>query len=548
MRLFVSYSRRDGAAVERLRADLVRANHHPWIDADLEGGDQWWDTICTQIRECDAVVVALSKGYLASRACRLELDYASATSRPLVPVQLEDLELELLPAVLATTHIIDYRTRTPEASIGLVVALGAVPSGRPLPAPLPPPPPAPVSGLGALRDLITEPLLDLDQQRAVIDQLRRRVPDADPRGTLLGLAQQFRSRSDLAASLLADTDAVLAAIPVPSGDEQSTRPRVPLAQRDPDSVALLRSVTTHGRSSRLTPIVGLGLTDSLIGSRRRLARSWARQFEFPMARHHQDDLASVAQFVTVTTNAETLRSSLGDYLVEQLRRSDSDTVTDLPTLLTTSWRQRAEHAVDAHTVLARLPCPIYVNASPFSLLADALRDQGRAPEVEICRWRPDTWDWPTSVFEREPGFVPSPERPLVFHVFGELSFPDSIVITEDDYLDFLHAVAEDRALVPPAVRRALADSALMLMGFGLGDWDVRILLRTLVSQEGSSKLHRYTHVAAQVDLAAGVVSPARAQRYLERYFGKFRQPGIDIYWGSVDELAADLDELGAGAR
>jgi hypothetical protein len=89
---------------------------------------------------------------------------------------------------------------------------------------------------------------------------------------------------------------------------------------------------------------------------------------------------------------------------------------------------------------------------------------------------------------------------------------------------------------------------LLLLGFGLEERDVRVLLRTLVSQEGAHKLNKYTHVAAQLDLRGGVVSPARAQRYLERYFAKFRQPSIDIFWGSVEEFAADLAEIWGAAR
>jgi hypothetical protein len=118
-----------------------------------------------------------------------------------------------------------------------------------------------------------------------------------------------------------------------------------------------------------------------------------------------------------------------------------------------------------------------------------------------------------------------------------------LVITEDDYMEFLIRVAEDKSLVPPPVRAALTDSALLLLGFNLRDYDVRVLLRTLVSREGAQRLYRYTHVAAQVDPSADVLSPERARRYLERYFGKFRQPPIDIYWGTVDEFAADLSAV-----
>ena len=40
-----------------------------------------------------------------------------------------------------------------------------------------------------------------------------------------------------------------------------------------------------------------------------------------------------------------------------------------------------------------------------------------------------------------------------------------------------------------------------------------------------------------------VLTAARARRYLERYFGKIRQPSIDIFWGTVDEFTARLVEV-----
>ena len=211
-------------------------------------------------------------------------------------------------------------------------------------------------------------------------------------------------------------------------------------------------------------------------------------------------------------------------------------------MLQAAWQARDRSGGDAHTTLAKLPCPIYINAAPWGLLTDALSVAGKAPVVELCRWRPEVYDWPRSIFDEEPGYVPSPERPLVFQVFGALDWPDSIVITEDDYLDFLYAVAEDRSLVPAPVRRALADSALTLIGFGLEDWDVRVLLRTLVSQEGASKLHRYTHVAGR-SIRDGHDLAATGSPICRAVLREFRQPAIDIYWGSVDVLAADLDEI-----
>jgi hypothetical protein len=285
-----------------------------------------------------------------------------------------------------------------------------------------------------------------------------------------------------------------------------------------------------------------------------MAREWAKTFEYPMAAHQKADLPQVAQFVAVMTDVITLRESLRDFCRDHLRERYGDLLpadpsTTLSALALGAWdHHRRSAAGDPHDVLASLPCPVYVTAHPTTLLAEALRQQGKQPVVEVCRWRSDVYDWPPSIFDEEPDYVPDASRPLVFHAFGNLDVPDSLVMTEDDYIDILTAIAENPMLIPLAVRESLADSALLLLGFRLDEWDVRVLLRSLVSQQGSQRLQKYTHVAAQLDLGDGVASPGRARRFLERYFGKFRQPSIDIFWGSVDDFAAELLHVRSGVR
>jgi TIR domain/SIR2-like domain len=560
--IFLSYARRDATAVGALHGDLDRAKQAAWYDRDLEGGERWWDAILGQIRQCDLLVFVLSPDSIRSRACRMELAYAVALQRPILPVMVRDVQVELAPDPIGVTHIVDYRERTSESAIALVLAVEQARGAVPLPDPLPDPPAPPITDLGPLRDRVAAERLTFAEQSNLVAELRRHADDVDQHATVLALLEQLRQRADAAAAITREIDALILTIPVSDDDWSPARRRPskrPLSERDPDSVDLLRSLVAHIRAGQFTPIVGLGLTDSLVGPRRLLARQWARTFEFPMAKHQQEDLPGVAQFVTVMTNAATLRSSLDEYLRAQLHPSApaatnttaaaADAPVDLASLVRAAWdRLRAEDPDEPHVVLAKLPCPIYVVAHPWDLLAEALRAEGKAPVVELCRWKHDVYDWPASVFDTDPDYAPSPERPLVYHAFGRLDFPDSLVLTEDDYFDFLIGVTQDRSLIPTAVRRVLADSALLLLGFGLEDWDVRVLLRTLVSQEGARKLHKYTHVAAQLDLSGGVVSPARAQRYLERYFGKHREPSIDIYWGSVDEFAADLAAVWAGPR
>src|SRR5512144_888404 len=58
--LFVTYAREDREHVLRLRAGLERLRHEVWVDDRLSVGQAWWQEILSQIRTCDAVVVAVS--------------------------------------------------------------------------------------------------------------------------------------------------------------------------------------------------------------------------------------------------------------------------------------------------------------------------------------------------------------------------------------------------------------------------------------------------------------------------------------------------------
>ena len=81
MRLFISYSREDVAAVGELEGDLEAAGHAVFRDEELSGGQHWWERLLGEIRECDVFVFALSRTSLTSRPCQLEYGYAHDLGR-----------------------------------------------------------------------------------------------------------------------------------------------------------------------------------------------------------------------------------------------------------------------------------------------------------------------------------------------------------------------------------------------------------------------------------------------------------------------------------
>jgi hypothetical protein len=266
-----------------------------------------------------------------------------------------------------------------------------------------------------------------------------------------------------------------------------------------------------------------------------------------MASYRQADLPQVAQFLAVQKKPRQLRTELSTFYRNRLADRFPEVVDDpqegsLDDKALAVWKQESEGmANEPHAVLAGMPCKVYVTAEATSLLAEALIDQGKDPVVDFCRWNPavDVNEWPESSLEKDPDYVPSVKRPLVYHILGTLRAPDSIVIAEDEYFDFLAEVTRNRDLIPRSVREALADSSLLFLGFGLEDWDVRVLLRSLISPQSARRLGQFQHVAAQIDIEEAN-SPDAARRYIEDYFQRFRDPSIDISWSSVEDFTGQL--------
>jgi hypothetical protein len=307
---------------------------------------------------------------------------------------------------------------------------------------------------------------------------------------------------------------------------------------------LLRSI----EQGRCTPILGGGLVEALFGSPREIARRWAEMYHFPLAPHARDDLPQVAQYLAVEQDQSFLYSELSDSLqAELLRRfgkelSTAETQGDLNAVLEAAGaRLRAKHRTEPHRVLAELPFPIYLTTNPDPLLPQALTAVGKEPSVVLCPW--NEFVGRTQADYRG---APTPEKPLVYHLFGQISNSDSLALTEDDYFRYLIGITRNAELVPPVVLRALSDTSLLFLGFRLEDWNFRVLFQSLINQQGSRRRRHYTHVAVQIDPEEErILEPARARRYLEHYFG-----GVDIsiYWGSAADFIRELWEKTAKLR
>lgn len=326
------------------------------------------------------------------------------------------------------------------------------------------------------------------------------------------------------------------------------------------------SLRTAIENGQCVPILGSGLADGVFGSRREIARRWAEAYHFPLAPHDRDDLPQVAQFLTVTqgwaATISTLEKQIKSGLLRRYRGEPPPELTAAGAMVSTisaavGKQQRESSESEPHRFLAGLSLPIYVTTNPDNLLRDALLEAGKTPRVELFRWSSDPGiAWPPSISDPDgevydPAYRPSPVEPLVYHLFGNLDNPDTLVLTEDHYFDFLKRAGEaakvrvGSTLDPNSFRSdvlaALAKSALLFVGFQMDDWDFRMLFRSdLIHREGSRARRDYFNVGVQVSPEEGRYLEVEAARdYLDTYLNA-ESANISIFWGNAEDFAAAL--------
>ncbi len=297
-----------------------------------------------------------------------------------------------------------------------------------------------------------------------------------------------------------------------------------------------------------TPILGPGLVDPIIGSHAEIAQSWAEEFQYPMFPHERKSLPQVAQFLSVDQYEFFPRDELARYVKDQIQNRFSNelpaallengaTVDELITALGVNRRKRVPW--DAYRVLASLPVSVYITANYNNLLESALEDAGRTPRPLISPWNDDV-NLREPMYTQYEDFEPTRDNPLVYHLFGRLVEPDSVVLTEDDYFKYLIGVTQNSALVPTSVQEALTNKALLFLGFHLDDWSFRVLYHSLLAFEGEAvrktKQKKFVHISVQIE-PEGIQEPESARNYLENYF---REENIDLYWGSTEDFVKEL--------
>ena len=93
-----------------------------------------------------------------------------------------------------------------------------------------------------------------------------------------------------------------------------------------------------------------------------------------------------------------------------------------------------EYKNTPYALFADLDLKIYITTNYDLLMEEALKSRNKDPVSEFCRWNNYLLEIPSSISKHSKY---KPEKPLVFHLHGDVNTPQSMVLTEKDYFDFI---------------------------------------------------------------------------------------------------------------
>lgn len=272
---------------------------------------------------------------------------------------------------------------------------------------------------------------------------------------------------------------------------------------------------------KCTPFLGAGVNGGLLPLGSTVANAWAKEFVYPFK--NTDALDQVAEFIAIQSGDPMMPK---EKFLKLLRARLSCLADDqLEETLLGPTRPLG--------VLARLPLPVYITTNYDDLLTRALIAQKKHPRREPCRWNRYVKKH-RSTFDQAGGFVPDADNPVVFHLHGQHDIAESLVLTEDDYLDFLVTISRGarprQSVLPARIEEALTGASLLFIGYRLTDINFRVMFRALVcSLEDSLR-----RINVSVQLAPE--GPGQ-ERYLQKYFESFH---VRVLWETADEFARQL--------
>lgn len=140
-----------------------------------------------------------------------------------------------------------------------------------------------------------------------------------------------------------------------------------------------------------------------------------------------------------------------------------------------------DQTTQLHLDLAALPFTLCISTTPEQFLLNGFKQTPeKEPIYDFYHFQPDP-KRPQRPHSPAPPKTNSEKHPLIYDLYGSLDETDSLVLTENDLLNFLVSVTRQTPALHPYVTAQFSDPTVsfLFLGFGFRHWYIRILLHAL---------------------------------------------------------------------
>ena len=273
------------------------------------------------------------------------------------------------------------------------------------------------------------------------------------------------------------------------------------------------------KNKRCTPFIGAGASFPWLPLGSQIAQDWAQQYEYPL--EDNGELDKVSQFVGILNDDEMFPKMELCNIITGVVPPDFTKYKDSP-----------------YGILSKINFPIYITTNYDKFMEEALKNIGRIPDSEYCRWNEAIELAGENSLFLDSEYKPTESRPLVYHLHGSIDVPQSIVLTERDYIYFLINLSKDEKLLPTPIRKALASTSLLFIGYSLGDINFRVIFQGIMS---IVKPHfQLPSIAVQLPPNYDEDKKDKIMKYLNRYTKNMFK--VRIHWGDAQEFVNELQK------
>jgi hypothetical protein len=296
---------------------------------------------------------------------------------------------------------------------------------------------------------------------------------------------------------------------------------------------------------KVVPMIGPEINLGLLPSQAEITERWAKEFDYEKYNYplnDRNDLPRVAQFVETMSAAPKFphqqllnifkKDLLKQEKVVKQSRLAGFTLAQVIEEIAQQHFDRDEN--DPYEILAKLPISNYLTTNPDSFMEEALKFEKRAPQRENALWQEDDNDIGNERYQKLRG---TNADPVVFHLYG--SSAASLVLTEDDHLDFLRFVSKDSWRIPQYLKADLTESVLLFLGYNIRNLDFRVAFKGLVGQLKKASPGRIAILQLQPekDFQQQIQDLRLLQSFMEKDCANLK---LQVYWGSVRKFLIGL--------